>query len=926
MSTAGMSPVASGRLPVIQHPLSRLGDPGTISLRGFSRDSFGKPLDEENQHGRPLAHEEKLGHSSRQQTSRNYKSLPEPERGVPTTPPPHHIPPGVEVTPAVDSSKTRLPIFGQRADLGSRAESRVSQASSNVSSVSRPGTQMRLEVDELEHLLREKMKSGGFFTMRQLFKNNDPEGNGQVSRDVLLMILTKFLGRFISSKQFQQLLLRLHLSEKTIIKFEELYAAVRDPISDGAPTWLNPVQRLTEKNFMTASQVHAQLKEKAKQRFLELGDLIPQKNPGGSSRIVAPEFQNMLNQLGFYLQEEEFEKLWKRYDKEGLGIIKGETLMKQLGIDFRNNSATHFAKQDENSDIMESLIKPTRTLSKAEEERKASITIEKWLKDKFREGFRSMKKEFGKLDPGKTDKVTQEQFLSVLEAFDLHMKKEHLGLFLARCGLENKPTVNYAEFLQKFQDRSEKGITHNILSNPKHKFNQDEQSNSASTVTAIEARLTNMFQSDFLSLLATFHKIDKLERGVISQPEFRAAIESRFSLEISDDEFELLLDRIPLDEDGNVIYPQFMAIFDSRKGAPSLFDAKTEIMSAISTSSMEEIKKSYNMKTEKLDNRNMRTPEQLFHIIKRLLNKQYQSIEKQFEDLDEKNTRRLTQEVMYQLLKRFDIQPEVSRGEIRRLWETLITNQDKTLDFLEFVRHFGYSPKSACFPNAKISPPKKGDDNFRLRSKKLNCASDILVDSVRAKVEYLLDDLQKEFEDLDPFHTGFVSKAEFRDILTELCVQLNEHECNMLEKKFEVNGDGRVSYQEFLKPFTMQRQMWRGGPNMAGILHHSYRDDSEQSSDNNVSDLGILTSRLRNKLQGEWKNLRRAFKKLDSDSSGFLSIAEFRSVMKLCNLLLDEDEVYHLMSKYDQNMDGRINYKKLLDDACKKQASTTEHA
>ncbi|KAG2465474.1 EFCB6 protein, partial [Polypterus senegalus] len=830
MSTAGMSPVASGRLPVIQHPLSRLGDPGTISLRGFSRDSFGKPLDEENQHGRTLAHEEKPGHSSRQQTSRSCKSLPEPERGVPTTLPPHHIPPGVEVTPAVDPSKTRLPIFGQRADLGSRAESRVSQASSKASSVSRPGTQMRLEVDELEHLLKEKMKSGGFFTMRQLFKNNDPEGNGQVSRDVLLMILTKFLGRFISSKQFQQLLLRLHLSEKTIIKFEELYAAVRDPVSDGAPTWLNPVQRLTEKNFMTASQVHAQLKEKAKQRFLELGDLIPQKNPGGSSRIVAPEFHNMLNQLGFYLQEEEFEKLWKRYDKEGLGIIKGETLMKQLGIDFRNNSATHFAKQDGNSDIMESLIKPTRTLSKAEEERKASITIEKWLKDKFREGFRSMKKEFGKLDPGKTDKVTQEQFLSVLEAFDLHMKKEHLGLFLARCGLENKPTVDYAEFLQKFQDRSEKGITHNILSNPKHKFNQDEQSNSASTVTAIEARLTNMFQSDFLSLLATFHKIDKLERGVISQPEFRAAIESRFSLEINDDEFELLLDRIPLDEDGNVIYPQF------------------------------------------------------------------------------------------------DIQPEVSRGEIRRLWETLITNQDKTLDFLEFVRHFGYSPKSACFPNAKISPPKKGDDNFRLRSKKLNCASDILVDSVRAKVEYLLDDLQKEFEDLDPFHTGFVSKAEFREILTELCVQLNEHECNMLEKKFEVNGDGRVSYQEFLKPFTMQRQMWRGAANMAGILQHSYRDDGEQSSDNNVSDLGMLTSRLRNKLQGEWKNLRRAFKKLDSDSSGFLSIAEFRSVMKLCNLLLDEDEVYHLMSKYDQNMDGRINYKKLLDDACKKQASTTEHA
>lgn len=36
-----------------------------------------------------------------------------------------------------------------------------------------------------------------------------------------------------------------------------------------------------------------------------------------------------------------------------------------------------------------------------------------------------------------------------------------------------------------------------------------------------------------------------------------------FGVEITDEEFELLLDRIPLDEDGNVRYLQFMAMFDS---------------------------------------------------------------------------------------------------------------------------------------------------------------------------------------------------------------------------------------------------------------------------------------------------------------------------------------------------------------------------
>lgn len=33
---------------------------------------------------------------------------------------------------------------------------------------------------------------------------------------------------------------------------------------------------------------------------------------------------------------------------------------------------------------------------------------------------------------------------------------------------------------------------------------------------------------------------------------------SRFGVEITDEEFELLFDRIPLDEDGNVRYLQFL--------------------------------------------------------------------------------------------------------------------------------------------------------------------------------------------------------------------------------------------------------------------------------------------------------------------------------------------------------------------------------
>nr|XP_014431685.2 EF-hand calcium-binding domain-containing protein 6-like [Pelodiscus sinensis] len=429
---------------------------------------------------------------------------------------------------------------GQRADIGNPAVSRASFINRRISLLSQPGTQLRIEADELEHILHEKMRSGGYFTVRQLFKNNDPEGKGQVSRDVLLMMLTKFLGRYISFKQFQQLLLRLKLQDKAVIKFEDLYAAIRDPSTSGAPVWLDPIShRRGDRVMMTASQVHSQLKEKAKQRLLDIANLLPQKNPGGDIRILMPEFKNMLNKLGFHIVNEEFEKLWRRYDTEGTGILKGDTLLKKLRTELRNGSSKNAKVSGQSREIL-----------KTEWERKASLDIEKWLKDKFREGFRNMKEEFEKYDPRKRGKVGKEAFLSVLQKFDMHLKKEHFNLFLARCGLENSQTgINYLDLLWNFQDRSDRGITHKIRFNPKHKFHREGGISPASTLTAVEAKLANLFQSDFLSLLATFQKID------------------RFGVEITDEEFELLLDRIPLDEDGNVRYPQFMAMFDSRYSA-----------------------------------------------------------------------------------------------------------------------------------------------------------------------------------------------------------------------------------------------------------------------------------------------------------------------------------------------------------------------
>ena len=44
---------------------------------------------------------------------------------------------------------------------------------------------------------------------------------------------------------------------------------------------------------------------------------------------------------------------------------------------------------------------------------------------------------------------------------------------------------------------------------------------------------------------------------------------------------------------------------------------------------------------------------------------------------------------------------------------------------------------------------------------------------------------------MDPYGTGYVSKEEYKDVLTELCVHLSDYEINMLCEKFDIKNDGR---------------------------------------------------------------------------------------------------------------------------------------
>ncbi|XP_076452836.1 EF-hand calcium-binding domain-containing protein 6-like isoform X2 [Babylonia areolata] len=910
-------------LPEIQHPMSRMSNPDNLDIRGVSRVGDRPPSDPDMGTGRPLASERTPGRKSA--AGRDSRQRKEPAVGAIHI---DSIPEGVEVKYG-DPGSTRLPVFGSRAGLAEKGEVPPSRASTRLS---RASTQARLEIDELEALLRDKVKNN-YYEVRKRFKDNDPEGRGNVAKEAFLRILVTVAGRQITQHQSQKLLERMGFKERTVIPFSEFFAHFRDVGQDSDhPQWMDPLTR-PDHVVMSAGQVHANLREKARQRFLDLADMIPQMNPGGSGRVMRSEFKQMLQKMNFYLDDNEFEKLWCRYDPSNEGLMDGRKFLNALGIEWRGQSG---AVRRHTPDSARS----SRTPRRKELERKQQLDVERWLKDKFREGFFNMRQAFDDKDKDGKGVVSFDDFLEVLAEFGLKMEKPLLGAFLSRCSVRAMGKgVPYREFLHRFQDRSETGMVHNVLTDVKHRFNNRPGTEGGdSTLSAMESQLVNMFQRDFLALLGMFKKLDRLGTDAVSQEEFRAAIESRFNLELSDQQFESFLDQVPLDEDGNVLYARFMQQFDTRGQAPSLFAAIPERVDpdavvlpqgkvpaegpgapgSTGNAADQPLPSPLVPDVDGEELHRRRTTQELFKAIKELLTKRFQDVERVFQDLDESNTRRLTQDMMYQLLKRFDIRPEISRGEIRDLWRTFITNTDRTLDYYQFIRHFGFSMKSAAFPNAKLQPPRRGDADYMIRSRKLNCASDMLQDSLRSKIDYLWDDLRKEFQGMDPYNTGFVSREEFREVLIELCVNLSDTELEAILAKFDTRRDNRVSYVEFLKPFASRKQTWRHGNNMLSLLQHPQPElPITDIVEPPQKGLHGITAKLRQKVAGDWKNIRRAFRKLDVSGTGYLSLPEFRSVLKLANVLLDEDEVYHVMTEFDRDLSGKIHYEKFIEETFK---------
>lgn len=155
-----------------------------------------------------------------------------------------------------------------------------------------------------------------------------------------------------------------------------------------------------------------------------MASIIPQKNPGGTRRVLKPEFRNAMGSLGFRMSDEEFEKLWARFDNENIGAVSGERIMTKLGIALSD---------DQRSRTTRSSSRSRRSASPQDfEEEKRGIDLTNWMTSKFREGAREMMHAFYEMDLERSGMVSKLQLNRVLSEYCIDLDEEQLKELLER--------------------------------------------------------------------------------------------------------------------------------------------------------------------------------------------------------------------------------------------------------------------------------------------------------------------------------------------------------------------------------------------------------------------------------------------------------------------------------------------------------------
>jgi len=224
-------------------------------------------------------------------------------------------------------------------------------------------------------------------------------------------------------------------------------------------------------------------------------------------------------------------------------------------------------------------------------------------------------------------------------------------------------------------------------------------------------------------------------------------------------------------------------------------------------------------------------------------------------------------------------------------------------EFREGMHNLGFTlteeQTSALFE--KFAGSKKHNINYRRFLRACAPGEDVIIEEVAEKFRMKLSkarDLKKVFAEFDTGETGLLSRKAFRDGLQKLDLDLTDSEVRLLLDKFDLNGDGQVSFSKFVA-FAEGHD--------ASLVPGSERKLIGAEVEQIFDQLRALVRKAHSK----GVNYRQSFEHFDPGYVGAIDAGQFQEGLQRLGFDVRHEHVTLLLEKFS-GQDKRVRYRDFL--------------
>ena len=170
---------------------------------------------------------------------------------------------------------------------------------------------------------------------------------------------------------------------------------------------------------------------------------------------------------------------------------------------------------------------------------------------------------------------------------------------------------------------------------------------------------------------------------------------------------------------------------------------------------------------------------------------------------------------------------------------------------------------------------------------------------LKFKLEQRSNSLREAFRKVDKSNTGFLSGEDFQECLRDFSIRLPARTIAAVIAKYDVNGDGYVSYPEFCVVMS-------GGEPSAKL-----KNAQKILGPGAATDVERAEANLRRLMYAAETTLTKMYLSMNRNRGGFVSPAELARIFKMHSIELSAEEQKMILKHYDTNKDGMINLAEL---------------